>query len=298
MRDPLVRAVVINWNGREVLEPCLRTLLASSYPNLSVLVVDNASTDGSAQFVRDEFPSVSVSEQSSNLGFAAGVNVGLKAALEEGADYVLLLNNDIELDGDAVSALVEAALAHPESAFVGPLIYYADRPSVIWSAGGAVSFWTGNIRHLGLREEDAGQYAEVREVDYVTACAVLASAKAVSAIGLMDEAYYMYNEDTDWCIRAGDAGFGVLFAPSARIWHKVSMSSGGGLTPFKIYHRLRSTLRFFSLHARPYHWLGIVPFTAVRTLCFAVRELAGGKSANVGAIVRSTWDSMTRQRRT
>jgi GT2 family glycosyltransferase len=298
VRDPLVRAVVINWNGREVLEPCLRTLLASSYPNLSVLVVDNASTDGSAQFVRDEFPSVSVSEQSSNLGFAAGVNVGLKVALEEGADYVLLLNNDIELDGNAVSALVEAALAHPESAFVGPLIYYADRPSIIWSAGGAVSFWTGNIRHLGLREEDAGQYAEVREVDYVTACAVLASAKAVSAIGLMDEGYYMYNEDTDWCIRAGDAGFSVLFAPSARIWHKVSMSSGGGLTPFKIYHRLRSTLRFFSLHARPYHWLGIVPFTAVRTLCFAVRELAGGKSANVGAIVRSTWDSMTRQRRT
>ena len=298
MRDPLVRAVVINWNGREVLEPCLRTLLASSYPNLSVLVVDNASTDGSAQFVRDEFPSVSVSEQSSNLGFAAGVNVGLKAALEEGADYVLLLNNDIELDGDAVSALVEAALAHPESAFVGPLIYYADRPSVIWSAGGAVSFWTGNIRHLGLREEDAGQYAEVREVDYVTACAVLASAKAVTAIGLMDEAYYMYNEDTDWCIRAGDAGFGVLFAPSARIWHKVSMSSGGGLTPFKIYHRLRSTLRFFSLHARPYHWLGIVPFTVVRTLCFAVSELAGGKAANVGAVLRGTWDSMTRQRRT
>ncbi len=298
MRDPLVRAVVINWNGREVLEPCLRTLLASSYPNLSVLVVDNASTDGSAQFVRDEFPSVSVSEQSSNLGFAAGVNVGLKAALEEGADYVLLLNNDIELDGDAVSALVEAALAHPESAFVGPLIYYADRPSVIWSAGGAVSFWTGNIRHLGLREEDAGQYAEVREVDYVTACAVLASAKAVSAIGLMDEAYYMYNEDTDWCIRAGDAGFGVLFAPSARIWHKVSMSSGGGLTPFKIYHRLRSTLRFFSLHARLYHWLGIVPFTVARTLCFAVRELAGGKGANVTAVLRGTWDSMTRQRRT
>ena len=298
MRDPLVRAVVINWNGREVLEPCLRTLLASSYPNLSVLVVDNASTDGSAQFVRDEFPSVSVSEQSSNLGFAAGVNVGLRSALEEGADYVLLLNNDIELDGNAVSALVEAALAHPESAFVGPLIYYADRPSVIWSAGGAVSFWTGNIRHLGLREEDAGQYAEVREVDYVTACAVLASAKAVSAIGLMDEGYYMYNEDTDWCIRAGDAGFSVLFAPSARIWHKVSMSSGGGLTPFKIYHRLRSTLRFFSLHARPYHWLGIVPFTVVRTLCFAVRELAAGKGANVGAVVRGTWDSMTRQRRT
>ena len=297
MRDPLIRAVVINWNGREVLEPCLRTLLASSYPNLSVLLVDNASSDGSVRFVRDEFPSVRVAEQSSNLGFAAGVNAGLKLALDEGANYILLLNNDIELDGNAVSALVEAALAHPKSAFVGPLIYYADRPSVIWSAGGSVSFWTGNIRHLGLREEDAGQYVEVRDVDYVTACAVLASAEAVRAIGLMDEAYYMYNEDTDWCVRARDAGFEVLFAPSARIWHKVSMSSGGGLTPFKIYHRLRSTLRFFSLHARPYHWLGIVPLTALRTVGFATRELARGKGANVGAVLRGAWDSMTRRGR-
>ncbi len=298
MADPLVWAVVVNWNGRDVLEPCLRTLLASSYSNLSVLVVDNASSDGSAQFVRDEFPSVRVAEQSSNLGFAAGVNAGLEYTLDEGADYVLLLNNDIELDGNAVSALVEAALAHPKSAFVGPMIYYADRPSVIWSAGGAVSFWTGNIRHVGLREEDAGQYVGVMEVDYVTACAVLASAEAVRTVGPMDEGYYMYNEDTDWCVRARDAGFDVLFAPSARIWHKVSMSSGGGLTPFKIYHRLRSTLRFFSLHARPYHWFGIVPLTVVRTIGFAVRELVRGRGANVAAIVRSLWDSMTGRRRT
>ena len=298
MADPLVWAVVVNWNGRDVLEPCLRTLLASSYSNLSVLVVDNASSDGSAQFVRDEFPSVRVAEQSSNLGFAAGVNAGLEYTLDEGADYVLLLNNDIELDGNAVSALVEAALAHPSSAFVGPMIYYADRPSVIWSAGGAVSFWTGSIRHVGLREEDAGQYVGVMEVDYVTACAVLASAEAVRTVGPMDEGYYMYNEDTDWCVRARDAGLDVLFAPSARIWHKVSMSSGGGLTPFKIYHRLRSTLRFFSLHARPYHWFGIVPLTVVRTIGFAVRELVRGRGANVAAIVRSLWDSMTGRRRT
>lgn len=298
MPDPLVWAVVVNWNGRDVLEPCLRTLLASSYSNLSVLVVDNASTDGSVELVREEFPPVRVAEQSSNLGFAAGVNAGLEYALDEGADYVLLLNNDIELDGNAVSALVEAALEHPMSAFVGPMIYYADRPSVIWSAGGAVSFWTGNIRHVGLREEDAGQYIGVTEVDYVTACAVLASAEAVRTVGPMDEGYYMYNEDTDWCVRARDAGFDVLFAPSARIWHKVSMSSGGGLTPFKTYHRLRSTLRFFSLHARPYHWFGIVPLTMVRTVGFTVRELVRGRGANVAAVLRGLRDSVTGRRRT
>lgn len=298
MEHPRVWAVVVNWNGQTVLEPCLRTLLASSYENMTVLVVDNASTDGSAEFVRESFPSVRVEVQQSNLGYAAGVNVGLEAALAGGAEYVLLLNNDIELDAGAVGKLVEAATAHPKCAFVGPMIYYADRPNVIWSAGGEVSFWTGNIRHVGLREEDAGQYAAVREVDYVTACAVLATAEAVRAVGPMDEDYYMYNEDTDWCVRARDAGFAVLFAPEAKIWHKVSMSSGGGLTSYKIYHRLRSTLRFFSLHARPYHWLGIVPLTACRTLGFAVRELVGGRGANVGAVLRGLWDSATGRRRT
>jgi len=297
VRDPLVWAVVVNWNGLEVLEPCLRTLLASSYPNLRVLVVDNASTDGSVELASEKFPSVLVAAQSSNRGYAAGVNAGLKLALDEGADYVLLLNNDIEIDEGAVAALVEAAVAHPTSAFVGPMIYYADRPDVIWSAGGSVSFWSGNIRHLGLRERDEGQYGGVREVDYVTACAVLAAAGAVRAVGPMDEAYYMYNEDTDWCVRAGRAGYTVLVAPGAKIWHKVSMSSGGGLTPFKIYHRLRSTRRFFSLYARPYHWLGIVPMTAVRTACFAARELFGGRGANVTAVARGLWDSMTGRRR-
>jgi GT2 family glycosyltransferase len=295
--EPLVWAVVVNWNGLEVLEPCLSTLLASSYPNLRVLLVDNASTDGSAELARQSFPSVVLAEQGSNRGYAAGVNAGLKLALEEGADYVLLLNNDIEIDEGAVAALVEAAREHPKSAFVGPMIYYADRPDVIWSAGGSVSFWTGNIRHIGLREKDAGQYGTLRRVDYVTACAVLASAKAVRAVGPMDEAYYMYNEDTDWCVRAGRAGYDVLVAPGAKIWHKVSMSSGGGLTPFKIYHRLRSTRRFFSLYARPYHWLGIVPLTAARTIWFATRELFGGRGANVAAVLRGLRDSMTGKRR-
>ena len=160
-----------------------------------------------------------------------------------------------------------------------------------------MSFWSGNIRHLGLRETDTGQYAGVREVDYVTACAVLASAAAIRAVGPMDESYYMYNEDTDWCTRARGAGYAVIVAPESKIWHKVSMSSGGGLTPFKIYNRLRSTRRFFSLHARPYHWLGIVPLTVLRTVSFAVGELVGGRAGNVGAILRGLRDSATGRRR-
>lgn len=284
--------MVVNWNGRDFIEPCLRTLLGSSYGNLSVMMIDNSSTDGSAEMVENEFPAVDVVRNSENLGYAAAANEGLRRAIAGGARYVVLLNNDVEIDSGAIEALVRAAEADRTCAFAGPLIYYADKPDVIWSAGGRVSFWTGDIRHIGIREKDRGQYSEVTGVDYVTGCAVLVSLSATADIGPMDEAYFMYNEDTDWCTRAVRSGYSVLLVPEARLWHKVSMSSGGGLTPYKIYNRIRSTLRFFSLHARPFHWIGILPLTVVRSIAFALRQLAAGRTGNVGALARGVVDSL------
>ncbi len=286
-----VCAVVVNWNGREYIEPCLETLVASDYAPLEVLVVDNASTDGSPEFVRESFPSVGLLLNDRNEGYAAGANAGVKAALDGGADYVLLLNNDVELAPDAVARLVETAREHPGAAFVGPKIYYHEPPDVIWSLGGAVSYWSGNIRHIAIRRRDDGRYEGVREVDYVTGASILCASAALRRIGLMDEAYYMYNEDTDWCARAKRHGYSVLVEPRAKVWHKVSMSSGGGLTQYKVYHRLRSTLRFFSLYAKPYQWLGILPATLWRAAIFVATQIFTGKPGNAAAVVRGAFDS-------
>lgn len=297
MTDPLVHAVVVNWNGREYLGTCLQTLLASTYPNLTVVVVDNASEDGSAEMVRREFPRAKVIESGRNLGYAGGANIGIAAGLDEGAEYVLVANNDVEFDPEAIGRLVGAARSEDRAAILGPMIYYYDRRDVIWSIGGEVSFWTGTIRHRGIRETDRGQFDGVTDVDYVTGCVLLASSKAVREIGLLDEGYYMYNEDTDWCERAKRASYRVLAVPEARIWHRISMSSGGGLTSYKIYHRLRSTFRFYRRYARPYHWLGILPVTGGRMLAFAVAQLATGRRGNAAAVFRGLVHSATRRER-
>jgi hypothetical protein len=294
--DPSVHAVVVNWNGRELLRPCLETLLASRYANLSVLVVDNASTDGSRELVAREFPQVRVIANATNLGFAAGANKGLETVIEEGGDYALLMNNDTEIDPDAVRELVDGARGEPRAAFVGPLIYYHDRPGVVWSAGGRVNYWAGDIRHLGIRERDRGQFDRVREVDYVTACAVLVAVPALREIGLLDTAYFMYNEDTDWCVRAWRLGYKVLVAPRAKLRHKVSMSSGGGLTSYKIYHRVLSTFRFMRRHARPYHWIGIAPAVAARAVAFLVGEVLKGRPGNAAAVLRGAVDTVRGRR--
>lgn len=296
MGDPSVHAVVVNWNGRELLRPCLRTLLASSYSSLSVVVVDNASTDGSRELVADEFPRVRLIANAENLGYAAAANEGLKSVEAEGGDYALLMNNDTEIDPAAVSSLVDAARGNPRAAFVGPMIYYHDRPGVIWSAGGSIRYWSGDIRHVGIRERDRGQFDRIREVDYVTACAVLVAVAPLRDIGLMDAGYFMYNEDTDWCVRAGERGYAVLVAPRAKVWHKVSMSSGGGLTAYKIYHRFHSTFRFFRRHARPYHWIGIVPAVAARAVVFVLGELVRGRPENAAAVFRGAGDTVRGRR--
>ncbi len=173
MADPRVCAVIVNWNGRQVLDRCLSTLTASTCQGLAVVVVDNASSDGSLEFVRQSFPTALLIENRRNLGYAGGVNVGLRHALAEGGEYALLLNNDTEIAPDAVALLVEAMEKRPKAAFAGPMIYYYDPPDVIWSLGGRISYWSGDIRHVAIREHDEGRYRTVREADYVTGCAML-----------------------------------------------------------------------------------------------------------------------------
>ncbi len=298
MSRPSVYAVVINWNGLGVIGDCLRSLEKSDYENLTTLVVDNASTDGSPDLIRQSFGGVRLVETGKNLRYAGGANIGLRLSVESGADYVLLLNNDIEIAPDAISELVRVAESRRDAGLLGPKIYYHDPPDLIWSMGGSVSFWSGNIRHLGLRTRDAGQYERVADVDYLTGCALLVPAATLESPGYLDESYHMYNEDTDWCARVRNLGLKCLVVPSAHLWHKVSTSSGGGLTPYKVYHRIMSTMAFFRRYARPYHWLGIIPATAVRTLGFALNGLLTGKRENVSAVARGVLDAARRKGRT
>ena len=191
MAEPVVTAVVVNWNGRDgaraVSADAARVDVCRT---MTVLVVDNASTDGSARARPRPVPGRRRSiESPENLGYAAGANAGFGAALDGGAEYVLLLNNDIELDADAVTCSSSTRRSSIRSARSSdPMIYYADRPDVIWSAGGACRIWTGNIRHVGLREKDTGQF-DGRHARSTTSRAARCSSplSAVERIGPMDD---------------------------------------------------------------------------------------------------------------
>jgi GT2 family glycosyltransferase len=162
------------WNGRALTEACIDSVLQLDYPRFDVLVVDNASTDDTVAALRRRFGArIEIFENSRNLLFAGGMNVGLERAIAAGYDAVLLLNNDVTLDPGMLRALLETLQRDARIAAVGPKIYYFDDPQRIWFAGGVLSLWRGWPHHRGLREADRGQHDVEREVDYLTGCAYL-----------------------------------------------------------------------------------------------------------------------------
>jgi GT2 family glycosyltransferase len=257
---PSVCAVVLSWNGREDTLSCLESLLAQDYPRLEILLIDNASQDDTVTAVRQRFPDLEFLVNESNLLYAGGMNVGLARARDGRFDYVLLLNNDIVLQQDMISELVRLAEMDGRIAAVGPKIYYHAQPQRLWFAGGVLSLWRGWPSHRGLRREDRGQYDEATEVDYLTGCAMLMRTARVDDVGFLDPSFAMYAEDADWCFRARARGYRLMFAPRARMWHKVS-ASAGARSLFKLRRRFRSQMQFLRRHARWYHWLTIPLFT-------------------------------------
>jgi len=265
---PLVYIIVLTWNGREDTLECLRSLRRVDYPNRKIVVVDNASTDGTIEAVGTEFAEVEIIENETNLRYAGGNNRGIRYAMDRGAAAVLLLNNDTIVDPEFLRLMVESLTAHPTTGIVGPKILYYNDPKRIWYAGGTVSWWQGWVSHRGIREPDNGQYDTPATTDYVSGCCMLVRRDVITRVGMLDDSYFIYGEDTDWCLRTRRAGYAVVVQPGARIWHKVSASSGH-FSWFKNFNKFKSQFRFFGRYARWYHWITI-PFGFVWNLLRSV----------------------------
>ncbi len=255
MDSPSVYVILVNWNGREITLDCLASLQRVRYPAMRVLVVDNGSADDSVAAMHSGFPAVEVLALGENRRFAGGNNAGMQKALEAGADFILLLNNDTIVDPDFLPPLLDRFQREERCGMVVPKIYYHHAPDTLWYAGGEISFWSGTMRHRGIREVDHGQYDFATETDYATGCCILLSRDVVRRVGEMDESFYMYTEDADWSMRTRRAGYRILFEPRSHIWHKLSVSTGGHLSFFKLRNKLISNYRFFARYARWYHWL-------------------------------------------
>lgn len=284
MDSPDLAIVIVNWNGRELLARCLRSIAATAGDQrCRIYVVDNGSTDGSQAMLRAEFPEVQLREAPHNPGFAGGNNIALREilALGEGAPpQILLLNPDTIVQPGALQALVRTLESNPQYGMVGALLLnedgtfqasYVDFPTLAQE----FLILTGLGRKLKgehYPSHSLGESAAPRTVDYVIGACILVRTAALAQIGLMDEGFFMYSEETDWCYRCRQAGWQVAFAPQAVIIHL-----GGGSTrqvKAKMLAELyRSRVRFFRKHYGP------LPATGLRALLLGMNLVKLARAA-------------------
>lgn len=287
---PLVYALTLNWNRCQDTLACLASLQALNYSNKRLLLVDNGSSDGTPAAVARQFPEVEILVNERNLGFGGGSNVGLRHALAQGADYIFLINNDAVADPAALDHMM--ALTAPDVGIVAPKIYYAADPKRIWSLGGNRHPWTIEMTGDARGQIDRGQWNAVLERDYFVGCALLLSRRLLTEVGLFDERFFMYYEDSDLSLRARQAGFKLLLAPQAHVWHKVALSSGGSDSPNERYWMARSSVLFFRKHVRGLRWLIVLPYRGASAIKTVLRLIGQGNLDSARAYLRGLRDGL------
>ena len=222
---PSVGIVIINYNGFQDTKELLESFTSCDYPNYSIIIVDNKSTDDSLELLRSiqQEYDFSLIEAEENRGFSAGNNLGIKHAINNGLDYVLLLNNDTIITPDFLSRLVNC-IRDSASAYTGTIRYFWDKDR-IWYAGGSVSHFTGKTRHLHQGETNPVLPAEPQEVSFISGCELLFPTSMVEKVGLLDEDFFLYSEDVDYSLRMEKAGIRMIYVPDSLIYHKVGATT-------------------------------------------------------------------------
>ena len=255
----MIYIIIINWNQYNHTANCIRSLQSISYSEHRIIVVDNASSDGSAEKLEKEFSSqVDLILHKINTGFTGGSNAGIQYALAQGAQYIMLLNNDTIVHHNFIEPLMEQIRLNPAIGVVTPKIYYLNNSKTnrIWAAGGETTLWMGISRSRGRGQIDNGQFNSVQEVDYASGCCLLTTRDVLEEVGLLTNSYFAYYEDVDWCFRAKQMGYQIMYVPQSSIWHSVGSSgkthpSGEGVqSPFVHYLNSRNHIWFLRTHAR------------------------------------------------
>lgn len=240
-----IGVVTVTYNSAGVLDDFLASVDAQNYSNFVLIGVDSGSTDESVEILRAyQRPETIILPNQDNVGIAIGNNQGIRAAVQAGCEYVLLLNNDVAFRPDLFERLV-AGIEAEGSAMAVPLIYYFDPPTRIWAAGGGFQPFAGfRNYHRGENMDDVGQFSHTCLVDFAPACCILIRREVFAQIGLMDERFFVYSDDADFLFRARKQNLRISFIPDSKLWHKVSSLTGGLQSEFTCYQAARGRALF------------------------------------------------------
>lgn len=238
---PKVSVVLVNWNRAGDTLECLRSLWSSSYPVLEIIVIDNGSSDNSIVRLRQAEGPFVLLTTGDNLGFTGGNNRGMQYALEQGADYVMLLNNDTVIAPDAIEQLIRVAEADKTIGLVSPKIRFYVPTERIWFGGADFNLRYFRARMIGYGLEDVGQFDEEHDIAFASGCAMLIRRSVLETVGLLCDDFFAVMEDIDYSFRVRQQGYRVRYVPTAFVLHKESISAGGHDAPQYVYYQTRNS---------------------------------------------------------
>lgn len=271
MSKPAVGVVIVNWNLKDSLRETLHSFRKMNYPGLQVVVSDNASTDGSVEMVRTEFPEVHLLARGKGVGYAKGASLGMEF-LADRTKYIFSTTNDVLVDPEMINALVDYAEAHPEAGVLGCKIFYHNKGDLLWSAGGRMHPLFAHSYHYGWNRHDAPKYSQVRDCDFVTGCGFLLRTEVAKKINFFNADLVFYSEDADFCYRVREQGYKIVYVPQAKMWHKTSTTLAKN-RPVQLYYSTRNNLYLTSRHKAGWYplslWVNLLAVCPVKMLIFA-----------------------------
>jgi GT2 family glycosyltransferase len=258
---PLVSIITVNYNAPDDTLEFLKSVKELTYPNLEIIVVDNASKVDPGAMIATAYPDVIYIRSEQNLGFAGGNNLGIKIAK---GDYLFFLNNDTLLYHDFMEPIVNFMIAHPDAGMASPMVLYPDGKTIQYAGGIGINPYTGRGKRVGLFEEDRGQYDSSCKTDFGHGAAMIVPRKVITDVGPMPELFFLYYEEHDWVEQVKRAGFNMYYIGTSKVLHKESISTGGFESPLKVYYLTRNRLLFMRRNTTglPYY-IGLIFFVLV-----------------------------------
>ena len=289
-----IYVVMLNWNLPDETAECIQSVMNSLSPDTHIVLVDNGSQDNSVELIKQHFgTSIELIENKTNLGFAGGVNAGLRHALENGARSILILNNDTTIDASMINYLIETAENHPKAGLVGPVIYHSDQTQRIWRVGDVDVPVLPLPMRLADRRVTSADNTEFR-LGYITACGMLIRREVLEMIGFFDERYFMYYEDADFCQRAKNAGFEIWCSPQAKMWHKVSLSSHKQEAARR-YLQTWGRAEFYRTYKHGFSWIILLAYLFGRAILSTTKDAYSRDWKLIRPTWLGLWDALLHQ---
>ncbi|MGC8654776.1 MAG: glycosyltransferase family 2 protein [Candidatus Kryptoniota bacterium] len=243
----ILSIILVNYKNADITADCVRSIEQSTFRDFQIIIVDNESRPESLTKLKNACPNSIIIPQEENVGFAEGNNIGIRYALQSGSELILLLNNDTVVDKDMLRNLIETARKDSLIGIIGAKIFYHDSPDILWFAGGRFNIRKAVSAHDGMNQKDSDEFNFEKETDFITGCCLLTKKDVVEKIGLLDTRFFLYFEDSDFCVRAKKAGYSIIYQPKAVLYHKVSNTTEWD-SPVYIYFNLRNKILFVLKH--------------------------------------------------